>query len=335
MFLTRSSRKLMQFSINVAWILRRSMGGFAAGAISWLFAFAWIRIAGKDAGSMHMFLLCITSGTFLGTVSGIIEDSGYKAFTGGILGCLGGALGAILAKGVIAMYNLEPFASTSFITAWVVMGMAIGAVSGIIEKSLKKILAGMVVGMLGGALGGFAGIELYATITSDLMGQEVTRLTLRAVEMFTGGVFGATLWLFLGIIEKFYIFRRRIELKLDKKICDSCRAENPLNHWYCVQCGAALQVAAPREKIKVTPFRAIERTINAFRFMSWLCGASGIIISVVIFVVVFFQDRFSAFLYGLSIGLLAYLLVVVFHFGSDLLSSLIKITDATAQNKQS
>ncbi len=40
-------------------------------------------------------------------------------------------------------------------------------------------------------------------------------MTGRGIEAFAGGVFGASFWLILGIIEKLYIFKRRTEYKLD------------------------------------------------------------------------------------------------------------------------
>lgn len=329
MFLNKASKRLMQISINISWILRRSMGGFAAGAISWIFAMAVVRTVGINSGpGLHSFLLCAISGTFLGTVGGIIEDSGYKALVGAVIGCIGGSLGALLGGIIISMLGFEPLGSVSFIPAWIVMGMAIGSVSGIIEKSTKKIIVGMLFGVCGGVLGGFIGIELYGSLVTDFMKQDATWVTGRGIEAFAGGVFGASFWMILGIIEKLYIFKRRIELKVDKKICDSCHTGNQITAWYCVNCGAALQVAAPREKIKVTSFRSLERTINAFRFLSWLFGATGIIMTLIIFFVVLFTNPIFAFLGGLSIALLSYLLVIFFHFTADLLSSLVKITDS-------
>lgn len=329
MFLNKTSSRMMNMSINVGWMLRRSMGGFTAGAISWIFAMALVRTVGLNSGpGLHSFLLCVITGIFLGTVGGIIEDSSYKAFLGGILGCIGGIIGAFVGKVFGVIFAFEPLTTISFIPAWAVVGMAIGANSGIIEKSGRKIMVGMIFGMIGGALGGFIGLEMYGSLVADFMKKEATWIIGRGIEAFSGGIFGAAFWLILGIVEKLYIFKRRLELKLDKKICDKCQTPNPLNFWYCIRCGAALQVAAPREKIKVTPFRSLERTINAFRFLSWLFGAAGIITTVVIFIVVLFQNPLFAFLGGLSIGLLSYLLVVLFGFIANLLSSVVKVTDS-------
>lgn len=332
MFLNKASSNFMKLSINIGWILRRSMGGFAAGAVGWVFAMAVSRIVGVNSGpGLHEFLLCVIIGIFLGTVGGIIEDSSYKAFLGGILGCAGGIVGGLFSKIFSAVFSWDALSTISFMPAWIVMGMFIGANSGIIEKSKRKIFVGMFFGMIAGALGGFMGIEMYGSMAADFVREGVTWSTVRGIEIFSGGIFGAAFWLVLGIIEKLYIFRRRLELKLDKKICDKCKAQNPLYYWYCIKCGAALQVAAPREKIKVTPFRALERAINGFRFMSWLFGASGIITACVIFIIflISFRDNpLLAFLIGLSIALLSYLLVIVFSFIADMLSSLVKITDS-------
>ncbi|MFH1378968.1 MAG: hypothetical protein ABII23_01700 [bacterium] len=338
MFLNKTSSNFMKLSINIGWILRRSMGGFAAGAVAWVFAMAVSRTVGIDSGpGLHEFLLCVITGIFLGTVGGIIEDSSYKAFLGGILGCAGGIIGAFVSKIFAAIFSWDPLSTVSFIPAWIVVGMFIGANSGIVEKSTKKIMVGILVGMLGGALGGFIGVEMYGSLAADFVKTGVSWSTVRGVELFSGGIFGATFWLVLGIVQKLYIFKRRLEPKMDKKICDTCKAQSPLNYWYCIKCGAALQVEAPREKIKVTPFRALERTINAFRFMSWLFGAAGIITSCVIFVVFLISFRSNplfAFLVGLSIALLSYLLVVLFSFMSDMLSSLVKITDSLEPKPQ-
>jgi len=338
LFLNKTSGKLLQLSINTGWIIRRSMGGFAAGAIGWVLAMAVVRTVGLNSGpGFHSFLLCVITGTFLGTVGGIIEDSGYKAFLGGLLGCVGGALGGILGKILSVMFGGGPLTSVSFIPSWIVMGGVIGAVSGIVEKSGKKITIGVLIGMFGGGIGGFMGVEAYGSLVTDFMKEGSTWITGRSVEAFAGGTFGAAFWLVLGIIEKLFIFKRRWEGKIEQKTCDTCKTQNPLTYWYCIKCGAALQVAAPREKIKVTSFRSLERSINAFKFLSWLFGATGIITTIFVFIIVLFQNPLKNFMFailtGLSIGLTSYLLVVIFGFIANMLSSVVKITDSLEMNK--
>ena len=61
MFLNTTSDHFAHASINIGWILRRALGGFFAGGISWIVAWALAR----PMGSLHGFLLCVISGIFL------------------------------------------------------------------------------------------------------------------------------------------------------------------------------------------------------------------------------------------------------------------------------
>jgi ribosomal protein L40E len=221
----------------------------------------------------------------------------------------------------------------SIMVTWAIAGMFIGAVSGLVEKSRKKMLAGALFGFIGGAAGGFLGSVFYGSVMLEFSPK--SWLSSRLAEGLSGGLVGAVMWFSIGFIEKLYVFRRREDPKLDKKICDSCGTQNPLRYWYCSGCGHVLQISAPPQKIKVTPFRGMERIINAIRFMSWLFGITGVITTPVIFFVFLMQDIFLAFIGVVFSILFTYLMVVGFRFLGDLLSCLIRISSNTkAENKQ-
>ncbi|MCB4792260.1 MAG: hypothetical protein LHV68_10300 [Elusimicrobia bacterium] len=326
MFLNKTSEILVHASIDFAWIWRRSWAGFAAAFIGWIIVFIISRMTGKNLSPMmnNVFggMVC---GVFLGTVGGIVEESGYKAFWGAILGTIGGALGGIanipltdLLSGFTYAYPL------SILATWAIGGMFIGATSGIIERNLKKILAGSLFGLIGGAIGGLLGSIFYGSILLEFKPE--SWVLSRIIEGVSGGLVGAVLWFSIGLIEKIYIFHRREDPKLDKKTCSFCGKVNLLKFWYCVACGQPLQVAASRQRITIPPFRGMERVVNAFRFLSWLFGMTGIIITPVIFFVFLSRDVSLALICAVFSILLSYLSVVCFRFISDFLSCLIKIS---------
>lgn len=325
MFLNKKSEKLMHFSLDFAWIWRRSWGGFVSGFIGWIAAFIISRMVKQDIGSvMNNMFSGVMCGVFLGTVGGIIEESGYKAFCGGILGAVGGALGGLINTPLMELLRgHEKLFPLSIMITWAVGGALIGATSGVIERNRKKIFAGVLLGMIGGALGGYLGSVFYGSIFFEF--EPKTWIANRFTEGASGGLLGAVLWFFIGLIEKLYIFHRREDPAIEKKICDFCNKENSLRSWYCDNCGNALQTAAPRQKIVVTPYHGIERIVNAFKFLSWLFGVAGVLITPVIFFVFFLQDIFLAFISVIFSILFTYFMMVGFRFIADIFACITKI----------
>jgi hypothetical protein len=329
MFLNKTSAALEHLLSDFAWIWRRSWAGFAAGFIGWIIVFIISRMAGKDLSPMMNNVFGgIVCGVFLGTAGGIIEDSAYKAVWGAVMGTIGGALGGLLNLPITDLLAGIRFAyPLSILTTWAFGGMFIGATSGLIEKDTKKMFFGAMFGLVGGALGGLLGSIYYGSLLLEFKPE--SWLINRLVEGSSGGLVGAILWFFIGTIEKFYIFRRTQDPKIDSKVCSFCGKHNLLWFWYCIACGKPLQIAAPREKIIITPYRGMERTVNAFRFLSWLFGVTGFVTVPAIFLVFLSHDFFLACTCTVFTVLASYLMVMGFRFLADLLSSLMKITSYT------
>ena len=249
MFLNKRSEQIVHLSNNFAWMWRRSWAGFAAAFIGWIIALGISRMIGGNINpflnSMFSGMIC---GVYLGTAGGIFEESAYKAFLGGMLGTIGGAVGGFLNIPLIhALSGFNYSFPVSFLVTWGIAGMLIGSASGIVERSLKKALYGSLFGLAGGALGGFLGSLFYASVAADFNIE--SWVAKRAVEGISGGIVGAMLWFFIGIIEKLYIFNRKEVPNIDSKVCDRCKTHNSLRFWYCSNCGYPLQTAAPRQKI--------------------------------------------------------------------------------------
>lgn len=305
------------------------MGWIASGFIGWIIIFIIIRIIGQNINPIIKDLVGgMICGVFLGTVGGIIEESAYKAFLGGILGTLGGAIGGLLNLPAKNIFQSSDFLSslTIFLT-WAIGGTFIGATSGIIERNKKKIFAGALFGLIGGGIGGFLGSVFYGSILIQFNPQ--SWLIKRLLEGSSGGLVGAVLWFSIGFIEKIYIFHRREEPKLEKKVCAFCGKQNQLNFWYCLSCGHPLPTAAPRQKMVLTPYRGMERVVNSFVFLSWLFGVTGVITIPVIFFVFLTQDIVLAFIIAILLILSTYLLVVVFRFLADILTTLMRASVST------
>lgn len=326
MFLNKKSAKLVHISMDFAWIWRRSWGGFVAGFIGWIIVFVISRMVKQNIGDMMTNVFCgMISGAFLGTAGGIMEESAYKSLLGGIFGSIGGAIGGFLAIPIMhLLQGSEKMFSLSVLLTWAIGGAFIGATSGTIERSRKKIIAGVLFGFLGGAAGGFLGSIFYGSIHLEFQPQ--SWVASRISEGLSGGLVGAVLWFFVGLIEKLYIFRRREPAKLDKKVCEFCGKHNALKFWYCVSCGYVLQTAAPIQKMAITPFRGIERIINSFKFMSWLFGVTGVIVTPIVFLIFLLQDIVLALISVVFFILFSYLMVVCFRFVADMFSCVIKIS---------
>jgi len=328
MFLNKNSEKIVHLSLDFSWIWRRSWGGFASGFIGWIIVFIISRMVSRDIGPvMNNLFSGMICGVFLGTVGGIIEESAYKAFIGALLGTAGGAIGGLINIPLMDMFQSnETWFPLSVLITWSIGGAFIGAISGLIEKNIKKICAGALFGFIGGAVGGYIGSVFYGSILLDFKPQGW--FYNRMAEGLSGGVVGAVLWCSIGIIEKLYIFHRREEANLEKKSCDNCGKDNPLRSWYCGDCGHALPTAAPRQKIAVTPYRGIERITNALKFLSWLFAVTGVVTTPVIFFIFLTQNIVLACISGVFSVLFTYFMVVGFRFVADLLSALIKLTNA-------
>jgi hypothetical protein len=331
MSLNKKSERLVHLSLNFSWIWRRSWGGFASGFIGWIIVFTISRMMKQDIGPVMINLFSgMICGVFLGTVGGIIEESSYKAFVGALLGTIGGALGGLINIPIREMVQSDPrLIPLSILATWAIGGGFIGATSGVIEKGRKKILAGALFGFLGGGVGGFLGSAFYGSVILQFAPQGW--LLQRLAEGLSGGLVGAVLWFSIGLIEKLYIFRRHEDPTIEKKVCDVCGNQNALKFWYCLNCGHALQIAAPRQKIMVTPYRGMERIVNALKFTSWLFGVTGVITTPVVFLLFLLQDVFLAFISAVFFILFTYLMVVGFRFLADLLSCLVKISNTKAE----
>lgn len=331
--ITRRSVQMAAVINNCGWIARRSLGGFFAGAIGFLLAIAVNRVTVTLAAEAQspsfsdllnffpgqsVFSSAI-AGCFIGTVGGMIERSAYKTFLGGLLGVIGGILGGVSYPIFEDLFRGRLYAySFSMAAVWAVVGALVGLTSGLLEGTRSKILAGILGGTVGAALGGGIGSQMYGAMLMELGRPEISPWVLtRILELLSGGIVGVHVWFFLGIAEKLYIFQRRQMVETEKKVCDFCHFENALNAWYCAQCGSALQVAAKREQIHVTPFRGLERLTNALQFLSWLAATTGVILSIVIFVSFVLQNFLFALFGSLIVAMAVYMLAILFRALAD------------------
>lgn len=346
--ITRRSVQMARIVNNSAWVARRALGGFFAGAMGWLIAIAVSRVGfvtggGGDHPSFTQILdffpgqtpfPSAIAGCFIGTVGGMIERSAYKSFLGGLLGAIGGTLGGFsyplvegLLKGNIYAYSF------SMASVWCITGAMVGLTSGLLEGTRSKILAGIGGGLIGGALGGGIGSQMYGAMLMSLGSPDKTPWLLsRALEFLAGGIVGVHVWFCLGFAEKLYIFQRRQLVEATKKVCDFCHFENTLNAWYCGQCGSALQVAATREQIRVTPFRGLERVSNALQFLSWLSATTGVVLAVVIFLSFLIQNFLFSVFGSLLVALSIYMISILFKAMSDTVKMGIQVSEKMREN---
>jgi len=317
-----ASEKFTHFTADFAWIWRRSWGGFVSGFIGWILVFIISRMISDNIGSvMNNLFTGMICGVFLGTVGGVIEESAYKALCGGLLGTIGGALGGLLN---IPFVRYMPDQSLAILATWAVGGAFIGATSGVIERDRKKVIAGVIFGLLGGAVGGYFCSVFYGSVMMEF--RPMGWLMARLIEGLSGGLVGAVLWFSVGIIEKLYIFKRREDPSISEKVCEICNAHNNLRFWYCGECGNVLQTSAPRQKLVKTPYRGMERIINALHFLSWLFGVTGVITTPVVFFIFLNHNFFLACISAIFAVLFTYLMIVGFRFISDFLSVLTRLS---------
>lgn len=326
---------------NFGWVARRSLGGYFSGAVGCMLSIAVARTLNFDTSPQDAFARMLDffpgqiptttaiAGCFVGAVGGMIERSTYKCFLGGVLGGLGGVLGSLAFphfKQIFAgyLYNY----SFSMAGSWAITGAMLGLTSGILEGTRSKILVGTLGGLLGGLLGGGVGSQMYGALLIEIHDHENISWTVgRGLELASGGVLGVLTWFVLGTTEKLYIFKRRQLGKGAEKICDLCQSENALRAWYCANCGAALQVAASRDQITVTPYRGLELIANAFQFMSWLSATTGVVMGVVVFSSFIVQNFIFAVFGSLLVSLVIYILAVIFKGLSDSVRMGIQLTE--------
>lgn len=324
--LTIKSQRVFSAIGTFSWIMRRALGGMFAGIIGWMISQLLIQMGSSSSIPVNLVVGCAVGGAFLGTVGGIIERSSYKAFLGGALGCIGGILGGLMNRPVYDMFiNHTYVVSISHSFSWAMVGLFVGMSSGLIERNIKKVSVGLLAGIIGGALGGFLGFEVYAALLIDP--DRFTWLTARVIDAIAGAVVGINLWFFIGLVEKLYIFNRKQLLQETVKTCDFCQTQNSLKSWYCKNCGKALQVSAPIEKLAITPYRSLERISNAFKFLSWLSAVAGIVLVVIIFVFLLFKDIRLAIFLSIALAILIYIISIILNSLSEIIVKFTKIKE--------
>jgi len=276
MSFSKTSLALSKLTDDLYWILRRANGGMLAGLIAWFFVPIVSRILAQS--STPIFINPLTGmmgGAFLGSVDGMIENSTPKTVRGVLLGGLGGAVGGLL----FTLLNEHIFPQDKILWAlfsyWAVAGAFIGMTSALWEGSFKKNLAGALAGAIGGGAGAFLGASVHANLVQQLSPQ--SWVLQRFFEALIGGFIGVTLWFFLGVTERYFVFQRRIIQKEDFKECDKCKHRNPLRSWYCGHCGRVLQVQALPTKLNLSPYATLTRVSELFGFLSRLAAATGFI----------------------------------------------------------
>ncbi len=339
--ITPRSLELAQVILNLGWIARRSLGGFLAGGVGWILATAISRTVYFTATGTPEFSAILDffpgkvpgataiAGAFVGTVGGMIEGSAYKCFLGGFLGAVGGFLGGVSYPAFESLFAGSKYAySFSMAGSWAIASGLIGLTSGLLEGTKRKISMGILGGAAGGALGGGVGSQIYGAIFMSVSSlQSMSWSVGRLIELVSGGIVGIHVWFFIGIAEKFYIFRRRKIAAGIKKICDHCSAENELSAWYCASCGNALQVAASSGQIRVTPYRGLERVSDAFQYLSWLSATVGVVTTGVLFVS-FIKENFLFAVFGsLLLALLLYMVSILFRAIAEAIRIGMKLTE--------
>lgn len=350
--ITRRSVQMAKIINNCGWVARRALGGFVAGGTGCLLSIAVSRatlvmdpsanISQDFSGLLKFFpgqmpFATAIAGCFIGTVGGMIERSAYKSFLGGILGAMGGSIGGFVYPLFEVLFKGQLYAySFSMASTWCIVGAMVGLTSGLLEPARSKVLAGILGGLIGGGLGGGIGSQMYGAILMEIANVGKSPwMAGRLLEFVSGGIIGILVWFFLGFAEKLYIFRRRQLVESTKKLCDFCHGENALNAWYCAQCGSALQVAATREQIRVTPYRGLERVSNAFHFLSWLSATVGVVTAIVVFLSFLIQNFLFALFGAILVALVVYIISIIFKAMADIIKMGIQVSEKlTRENLQ-
>lgn len=317
----RNRIMLAKLRDHLFWIFRRANAGFSAGFVAWLFIPALSRVISKESTAfLHFAIQGLLGGAFLGTVDGMIEESSPKILRGGIYGAIGGVIGGGLFGYFSDSLNPEQTAWGLFLF-WAIAGMFIGLVSSMWERQAKKIFFGAFSGFTGGGIGGALGYAVYAYLLQEFSPERW--IMLRFCEGFSGGIIGITLWFMIGVAERFVIFRRRPVLTKTKS-CDHCQATNPLNTWYCGQCGSVLQESAAPQNLNLSPYRTLERLRESFKFMSQLSATTGVVAGLVVFVVFLPVHKLLAFVALVLVAAGSYALLLLFASVSEAINVYIK-----------
>lgn len=307
---------------HLAWIFRRANAGFLSGMVAWFFIPALSRVISTNTSALvHFFIQGLLGGAFFGTVDGMVEESTPKTIRGGILGGIGGAIGGLAFGYYNAQLSPEQTAWGLF-GFWAVAGASIGLVSAWWERSAVKMAAGALSGLLGGGVGGALGYAVYAYLIQEFNpeGWLIRRLS----EGFAGGIIGVTMWFAIAVAERFVIFKRRPVEGKSYKICDYCDSQNPLNTWYCGQCGSVIQQSAPPASLNLSPFQTLDRLRNFFRFMARLAATTSVIAGLVVFVVLFPVNKMLAFVGVVLTVLACFSLLLLFSAISETIQIYIK-----------
>lgn len=300
---------------HLYWIFRRANGGFLSGLIAWFFIPALSRVISSEATAvLHFAVQGFLGGAFLGTVDGMLEESTPKTVRGAILGAFGGAVGGAIFGYYSDRLSAEQMAWGIFLL-WALAGACIGTVSAWWERKPKKLLFGALSGFTGGGVGGALGYAVYAYLIQEFNPESWA--IRRLAEGFSGGIIGVTLWFAIGVAERFVIFRRKQIENKNFKQCHHCPTQNPLNTWYCGNCGSVLQEAAPPAALHLSPFTTLDRVREFFRFLSRLAVTTGFIAGVVIFVVFFPVNKLLAFVAVMLVSIVSYSMMIVFGSVSE------------------
>lgn len=286
----------------LTWVVRRGLAGFITGLVAW-----WVILASEWASGEFLFravaltLSGALGGLFLGAVEGMMEDSTIKALRGGLIGGVGGLFGALLGAGVLQGRDSTEIQLAALMITWGTAGAFIGAVPGWLERQKSRVGVGALAGAMGGAIGIWLGDQVFTSMTELLHPQ--TWIFKRFCEGMTGASLGAYLWLVIGLAEMLYIFKRRRLSQGDHKECDRCHHANPLNAWYCGECGSVLQVAALPEHLGLPKRLALARVVSACQVLARLVATTTIVVS---YLAAFFIGT-----YNLCLGLLAFILAIL------------------------
>ena len=284
-----------------------------------------IPAAGRAAGASlsqgeHIVLTAALGGIFLGGVEGMIEESFLKTVRGAAAGCLGGIVGALLGLWILHLSN-GASGTLAIIVTWAVAGLFIGLSSARPERRGGRMAAGGIVGFIGGGLGGWLGYQMYASLTDML--KDGPWGAKRMIEGATGAILGALLWFVMGLVGKLIILRRRKIENVSYKECDLCHHTNVLKAWYCANCGAILQVAAPPEKLDISKRQALSRFISACQYLGRLVALTSVVVAVL---AAFFLGAINTFLglFGLlATALIGYISYVLFNALAEVLTPLL------------
>lgn len=317
---TKSGPRLARVKDTMAWVLRRSLAGSAAGMAGWVVIPAVSRAAGTALSQSGHFLLSgMLGGLFLGAAEGMMEESNIKTTRGALAGILGGLVGSIIASWMVRGDEASAGLPAVIVT-WSCAGGLIGLVSALMEHRRERILAGFLSGLLGGALGGWLGYQMYASLMDISKPDWGSR---RLIEGLTGAILGAVFWAILGLGEKLFVFKRRIVTNVSYKECDVCHHTNILRAWYCANCGAVLQVAAPPEKLSPPRRPALARLISACQYLGRLVALTCTVVAVLASILLGTINVFLGLFGLLATCLIGYIGYVLFNAFADALTPLL------------